>query len=102
MSETWRMGKALSELMLRHDVTLAAPSAVALSPAGSGPMLLSGLASTVGNVDCERVAFAPFAFDPLPDNVELHYNHTGVRAGYIEALAHDADGALGLGLCRPS
>ena len=95
MSATWAMNKALSELMQRHAVELAASQAVPLSEPASGPMLLSGLASTL-DVDAERVAFAPFAFGtPLPDGVALCFDHHGdQRAGRIELLGYDAQGAL--------
>jgi hypothetical protein len=84
------MTKALSELMLRHDVTLAAPDAVPLSEP-SAPMILEGLAST-GDVDIERVQFAPFAFDPLPSSVPLHFDHRLDQPGRIEHLAHNDRG----------
>ena len=42
------------------------------------PMMLSGLASST-DVDIEHVAFAPFAFDPLPQTCLLHYDHILIR-----------------------
>lgn len=91
-SVTWAITKALSELMQRHDQTMSSPAAVPLS-APTSTLMLSGLASTT-DVDIERVAFAPFAFDPLPADVALHYDHTDQRAGRIELLAHNDRGEL--------
>jgi hypothetical protein len=87
------MAKALSELMQRHGQTLPAPALVPLSEP-SMPMLLSGLATTL-DTDIERVQFAPFAVDPLPENVPLHYDHRlDQRAGHIETLAFSDKGEL--------
>ena len=59
------MSKALSGLMQRYGQTLAMPALVSLSEPTPTPMLLPGFAATL-DVDIECVAFAPFAFDPLP------------------------------------
>jgi hypothetical protein len=91
-NQTWRMGKALSELMARHGVELQAPQAVALSPPTETPMWLSGLASTL-DTDIERVQFAPFAFT-WPDDLELKFDHADVVAGKIEMLGYTPRGEL--------
>jgi hypothetical protein len=94
MTATWAMGKALSELMQRHGQTLATLALVPLSESTPTPMLLSGFAARL-DVDIERVAFAPFAFDPLPTDVPLCYDHQPEqRAGRIELLAHNDRGEL--------
>ena len=93
MSATWAMGKALSELMVRHGQTMPTPALVPLPEPTSTPMLLSGLAATT-DVDIERVQFAPFAFDPLPEAVPLRFDRTESSAGRIELLAHNDRGEL--------
>lgn len=93
MSATWAMSRALSQLMERHGVALKAPTTIELSEPTATPMLLSGFAATL-DIDYERVAFAPFAFDQIPDNVPLRFDHTEQRAGYIELLVHNARGEL--------
>jgi hypothetical protein len=87
------MGKALSELMVRHGQAMPTPALVPLPEPTSTPMLLSGLAATT-DVDIERVQFAPFAFDPLPEAVPLRFDHTESSAGRIELLAHNDRGEL--------
>ena len=99
MRATWAMGKVLSELMVRHGRTMPTPALVPLST--STPMLLSGLAATT-DVDIERVQFAPFAFDPLPEAVPPRFDHTESSAGRIELLAHNDRPADDPGLCRSS
>jgi hypothetical protein len=89
---TWAMGKALGELMIRLGLTMPSPALVPIAAPTSGPMVLSGLASTL-DTDIERVAFAPFAFE-WPAHVPLHYDHTGQIAGRIELLAQNDRGEL--------
>ena len=79
MNQTWRMNKEMSELMARHGVTLAPPSAAPLSDPTEGRMLLSGLAATL-DTDSERIQFM--------------FNHTDQCAGRIEQLAHNDRGEL--------
>ena len=90
--KTWVMNKAMTELIERHGVTLAAPVQVPLAEPTASPMLLSGLASTL-DTDCERVQFAPFAFE-LSADIPLHFDHQGVVAGRIERLEHNDRGEL--------
>ena len=55
-------------------------------------MMLSGLASTT-DVDIEHLAFAPFAFDPLPADVPFALrSYPDQVAGIIETLAHNVRG----------
>ena len=90
-NKTWALNRAMNELVARHGVTLPSPQAVALTEP-SGPMVLSGLASTL-DTDIERVQFAPFAFQLKPD-VPLHYDHRPIVAGRIETLAFSDKGEL--------
>jgi hypothetical protein len=91
-NQTWRMGKALSELMDRHGVELQAPQAVPLSPPTETPMWLSGMASTL-DVDIERVQFAAHAFE-WADDLLLKFDHTDQVAGHIEQLGYTPRGEL--------
>ena len=90
--QTWMMGKALGELMQRHQQTLSSPVLVPLSDPAEGPLMLSGMASTL-DVDIERVAFAPFAFE-WTGNVPLMFDHTDQVAGRIELLDFSSKGEL--------
>ena len=94
--QTWLMTKLLNELMARHQQVLQPPPQLARADAVDYPLQIEGLASTVGNVDAERVLFTAFAFgNPLPQHIPLTYEHDlDQLAGTVDELKYDLHGNL--------
>jgi hypothetical protein len=78
------------ELAIKHGQLPKPPTSLFRSAPTTGPIILSGIASTSDDIDLERIGFAPRAFEPRDKYIPLRYDHTDAEAGTIEFLAYNA------------